>query len=95
MSNKRTISYCKSCSDYTNHVNKHICTFIIGKATQASIGTTHKKGLFQEDLAYVADIPMSQIRRIESGEINTTIGTINTLAKALDIHPKVLLDFDV
>ncbi len=50
-------------------------------------------GLTQEDLAYSADIPISQIGRIERGEINTTISTINALANALNIEPKELLNF--
>lgn len=54
-----------------------------------------KKELSQEELAYSADIPISQIGRIERGEVNTTISTINALAKALNDHPKVLLDFKV
>jgi transcriptional regulator with XRE-family HTH domain len=51
------------------------------------------KSLTQEDLAYSADIPISQIGRIERGEINTTISTINALANALNIEPKELLNF--
>ena len=54
-----------------------------------------KKELSQEELAYTADIPISQIGRIERGEVNTTISTIKALAKALDDHPKALLDFEV
>ena len=54
-----------------------------------------KKGFSQEELAYSADIPISQAGRIERGEINTTISTIYALSKALDVHPKALLDFEV
>ena len=39
----------------------------------------------QEQLANNADIPISQIGRIERGEINTTISTIFALAKALNV----------
>jgi len=49
--------------------------------------------LTQENLANDADIPLSQIGRIERGEINTTISTLRVLAKALAIEPKELLDF--
>ncbi|HEU4497542.1 MAG TPA: helix-turn-helix transcriptional regulator [Flavobacterium sp.] len=52
------------------------------------------KKLSQESLAYSADIPISQIGRIERGEINTTISTVSALAKALDLHPSELLQFD-
>ncbi len=51
------------------------------------------KGLSQETLAYEADIPINQVGRIERGEINTTISTIYSMAKALKIHPKELLNF--
>ncbi len=51
------------------------------------------KGLSQETLAYEADIPINQVGRIERGEINTTISTIYSMAKALKIHTKELLNF--
>jgi transcriptional regulator with XRE-family HTH domain len=44
------------------------------------------KGLSQEKLANLADIPLSQIGRIERGEINSTISTGYALANALDIN---------
>lgn len=47
----------------------------------------------QENLAYAADIPISQIGRIERGEINTTISTISALAKALEIPLSELFNF--
>jgi len=34
------------------------------------------KNITQETLAYMSDIPISQIGRIERGEINTTISTV-------------------
>lgn len=49
--------------------------------------------LSQEDLANDSDISISQIGRIERGEINTTISTLFVLAKALDIEVKDLFDF--
>ena len=51
------------------------------------------KKLSQEQLAFEADIPISQVGRIERGEVNTTISTVSVIAKALKIHPKDLLDF--
>ena len=41
--------------------------------------------LSQEQLANQADIPLSQVGRIERGEINPTLSTINALAFALKI----------
>ena len=49
--------------------------------------------LSQEDLANDCDISISQIGRIERGEINTTISTLFVLAKALNIEVKDLFDF--
>jgi transcriptional regulator with XRE-family HTH domain len=54
-----------------------------------------ERKLSQEALAIEADIPLSQIGRIERGEINTTISTVYALAQALSIHPKDLLDFKI
>ncbi|MBM6498147.1 helix-turn-helix transcriptional regulator [Flavobacterium macrobrachii] len=53
------------------------------------------KNLSQEVLAFTADIPISQIGRIERGEINTTISTVKVLAEALDISVKELFDFEI
>ncbi len=47
----------------------------------------------QEDLAFKCEMSLSQIARIETGVINTTLNTILLLADALDIHPKELMDF--
>jgi transcriptional regulator with XRE-family HTH domain len=52
-----------------------------------------EKNFTQEVLAYSSDLPISQIGRIERGEINTTISTVKAIAKALEIHPKELFDF--
>ena len=52
-------------------------------------------GLTQEDLAAEANTSLSQVGRIERGERAPTILTLYLFAKALDIHPKKLLDFDV
>ena len=50
------------------------------------------KGLSQEKLANDAGIPINQIGRIERGEINTTISTLNTLADALGMTMSELLE---
>lgn len=51
-------------------------------------------GLSQENLAIDADIPISQVGRIERGEVNTTISTAFALAKALNIEVLELFRFD-
>lgn len=54
-----------------------------------------EKKLSQESLAFASDIPISQIGRIERGEINTTICTAKVLADSLGINIKDLFDFSV
>jgi transcriptional regulator with XRE-family HTH domain len=51
------------------------------------------KGLSQEKLANLADIPLSQIGRIERGEINSTISTGYALAVAFKIELYELYNF--
>lgn len=51
-----------------------------------------KQGLSQLALANEADIPLSQIGRIERGENNPTISTLFVIATALEIDLKTLVD---
>ena len=51
------------------------------------------QGISQEDLSYEADIPLSQVGRIERGEINPTISTIATIASALRVDLKEVFNF--
>lgn len=51
------------------------------------------QGLSQEDLSYEADIPLSQVGRIERGEINSTISTIDAIASALHVEMKEVFNF--
>ncbi|MEK6781831.1 MAG: helix-turn-helix transcriptional regulator [Bacteroidota bacterium] len=50
-------------------------------------------GLSQEDLANDSDIPINQVGRIERGEINPSLSTLNSIAKALESDLSHLLDF--
>ncbi len=47
----------------------------------------------QEELANEAEIPLSQIGRIERGETNPTISTLFVIAEALKIDLSILLNF--
>jgi transcriptional regulator with XRE-family HTH domain len=51
-----------------------------------------KQGLSQLALANEADIPLSQIGRIERGENNPTISTLFVIANALEIELRTLVD---
>ncbi len=53
-----------------------------------------EKGISQAQLAYEADIQISQISRIERGLINTTIANANLLARILDLPLTALFEFD-
>lgn len=44
------------------------------------------QNLSQEELANLADIPLSQVGRIERGEVNATLSSISALANALKIN---------
>lgn len=39
----------------------------------------------QEDLAEISGLTLSQIARIETGRLNTSISTVNVLLRSLDI----------
>lgn len=54
-----------------------------------------KKKFSQEELANEADIPLSQIGRIERGEGNPTISSLYVIAHALGIELKFLLDINI
>lgn len=54
-----------------------------------------KQGLSQLALANEADIPLSQIGRIERGENNPTISTLYVIATALGVDLKVLVDVKI
>ena len=46
-------------------------------------------------LADLADVNYTQISKIETGKINTTISTAYALAKALDITLEQLFKFEI
>lgn len=51
-----------------------------------------EKGISQEALMYATDLTLSQIGRIERGEINTSISFVYLFAKALNVEPKVFFE---
>ena len=52
-----------------------------------------EKALSQEALAYDAGFHLSQIGRIERGEVNLGISTLKRIADQLGVHPSDLLKF--
>ncbi|MBL0273594.1 MAG: helix-turn-helix transcriptional regulator [Chitinophagaceae bacterium] len=51
------------------------------------------KGISQEALAGETGFELSQIGRIERGEINTSISHVASIAKALKVKPEELFQF--
>jgi len=50
--------------------------------------------LTQEQLSYKSGLTLSQIARIETGKLNSTICTVVVLARALDVDPSELMRLD-
>ena len=44
-----------------------------------------EKGMSQQDLALEADIPKTQVGRVERAENNTSLVTLNRIADALEV----------
>lgn len=53
-----------------------------------------EQGISQKELAFRTGFELSQIGRIERGEVSTSISHLAAIAGALSISPKLLLDFD-
>lgn len=54
-----------------------------------------EKGISQEELAYRADMTLSQIARIETVKINPTVSTIFKIARALEVPLSDLFNFEL
>lgn len=52
-----------------------------------------EKNLSQEELAWQTGFELSQIGRIERGEINTSISHVSAIAKVLKVKPEELFKF--
>jgi transcriptional regulator with XRE-family HTH domain len=48
----------------------------------------------QEELANISEVSLPQITRIERGTLNTTLGTIKSLAKGLGVNTAQLFEFE-
>ncbi|MFV0145682.1 helix-turn-helix domain-containing protein [Empedobacter falsenii] len=47
-----------------------------------------------DDLEYLSGIDSSDINKYEKGKTNLTIRNLIRISKALNVHPKILLDFN-
>lgn len=52
-----------------------------------------EKGISQQDLAAICNFEKSNLCRIESGNVNLTIKTLNRISKGLGVTIKELVDF--
>jgi transcriptional regulator with XRE-family HTH domain len=52
------------------------------------------KGVSQEELAYSTDLHLSQVGRIERGEISTSISFVFLFARTLGVEPKDFFEFE-
>jgi len=52
------------------------------------------QNISQAQLAFECDLNVTQVARIERGEVNTSICHVAALAKALGVNSKELFDFE-
>jgi DNA-binding XRE family transcriptional regulator len=55
--------------------------------------TRKSKGMTMMELANEAEVAYTQVAKIEAGQINTTISTIQLLAETMNTHPSELFQF--
>lgn len=53
-----------------------------------------QKGIVHEDLVDRTGFTQKQIWKILSGESNVTVSSLEAVARALEVHPRELFDFD-
>lgn len=54
-----------------------------------------QKGIVQEDIVDRTGFTLKQVWLLLSGKSNFAISNLEAIAKALEVHPKELLDFDI
>lgn len=54
-----------------------------------------KMGLSYRELAQKCDVDHSNISKIEKGEVDLRISTIQELARGLEVHPQELFNFRI
>jgi len=65
-----------------------------GESFGLNVRKLRKKNKFTlQELAYEADVDLSTIHRIEKAELVITLDLVFSIAKALKVQPKELLDF--
>jgi transcriptional regulator with XRE-family HTH domain len=82
--------------NFLNDVTLFIMNNLRDKSTLEHFGAKLKelrlkKGLTLEQLAFEADIELSQVHRVEKGKINPTLTTLIAIAKGLGVKLSELL----
>lgn len=70
-------------TDHTLHIK-------VGKQIQK---IRELQGLSQQDLASKCNFEKSNMSRLEAGKVNSTLSTLERVAKALGVEPFELLNF--
>ncbi len=66
----------------------------LGKFTIHLVKLMEEKEMSQRRLAVLSGISLAKIHKIVHNKANLNITTLRKLADGLDVHPKVLVDFD-
>lgn len=53
-----------------------------------------QKGIVQEDIVDRTGFTQKQVWKLLNGESNASVSSLEAIARALEVHPKELLDFD-
>ncbi|MCL6275440.1 helix-turn-helix domain-containing protein [Muricauda sp. 2012CJ35-5] len=67
---------------------------IVSKVGKKIRAIREAKGMSQLELAIDADIPKTQVGRVERGENNTSLVTLNRIATALEVPLSALFQFN-
>jgi transcriptional regulator with XRE-family HTH domain len=67
----------------------------IDKITKRIEEIRKEKGIVQEDIVDRTGFTLKQVWLMLSGKSNFAISNLEAIAKALGVHPKELLDFDI
>lgn len=90
--NRRIFVNFPNCSDNGIAMDKIEFRIAFGKRVEKF---RKKLGLSYRELAQKCDVDHSNISKIEKGEVDLRISTIQELAKGLEVHPQELFDFKI
>jgi len=80
---------------YTSMAEKYRNQEFIDNVTKRIEEIRLQKGIVQEDIVDRTGFTLKQVWLMLSGKSNFAISNLEAIAKALEVHPRDLLDFDV